>query len=356
MTLHCRWKGSGGPSPLLLGACLALVLAAGPAGGREGTDRVDRSIERGLQFIAGMQRADGGFRGRHGTTVGVTGLSGMAFLAKGYLPGEPPYGDVLNGCVDYMLENHDENTGWMGRAGRSGRMYSHTIGTLFLSEVSGMLDPERQAQVDELLPKAVQLLLAAQQVEKSEQHSGGWRYLPNSTDSDMSVSGWALMALRSARLNGAPVPRSAIDDAVAYVLRHHNSHRGTFGYRNTTSNARTLTGAGLLCLELSGKHGHPATFAAARYLMDTYEELPNQTRGLYGLYYTAQGLFQIGGEEWRRFSDWMYAYWIPRQRSDGSWDRGEENCLAYQTAMVALSFAVPYRQLPIYQRDETVDE
>jgi hypothetical protein len=52
----------------------------------------------------------------------------------------------------------------------------------------------------------------------------------------------------------------------------------------------------------------------------------------------------------------MYDYWIPRQQPDGRWDRGENGCPYYQTAMVVLAFAVPYRQLPIYQRDETVDE
>ena len=56
------------------------------------------------------------------------------------------------------------------------------------------------------------------------------------------------------------------------------------------------------------------------------------------------------------FSDWMYDYWIPRQAPDGRWDVGEDNCPYYQTALVVLAFTVPYRQLPIYQRDETVDE
>ena len=49
--------------------------------------------------------------------------------------------------------------------------------------------------------------------------SGGWRYEPDSKDSDMSVTGWCLMALRSAKLNDAPVPTKAIDDALAYVER-----------------------------------------------------------------------------------------------------------------------------------------
>ena len=44
------------------------------------------------------------------------------------------------------------------------------------------------------------------------------------------------------------------------------------------------------------------------------------------------------------------------QRADGSWSgTGNNGSDAYATAMTVLSFAVPYRMLPIYQRDETVD-
>ena len=73
------------------------------------------------------------------------------------------------------------------------------------------------------------------------------------------------------------------------------------------------------------------------------------------MYYTAQGLFQLGGPVWQEFSEWMYGYRIPRQAPDGRWDVGEDGCPYYQTALVVLAFTVPYRQLPIYQRDETVD-
>jgi len=234
-------------------------------------------------------------------------------------------------------------------------MYSHCIVTLFLEEVSGMVDSNRQARIDAVLPKAVQVILSAQKVPKEVRNQGGWRYGPGDRDSDLSCSGWALMALRSARLNGAPVPSQAIKDAVQYVLRNHDDTQGSFGYQNGTSYAVTLSGAGLLCLELCGQHDHPATLQAGRYLLGVYEKLPGEQRCFYGMYYTAQGLFQIGGEGWQRFSKWMYDYWIPRQAPDGRWDRREENCPYYQTAMVVLAFAVPYRQLPIYQRDETVD-
>jgi len=338
---------------LFSGAQAAPTGKAGPGPAEQIDERVDQSIERGLAFLAAGQKEDGSFNSPSGSKFpGIPGLCGMAFLAKGYLPGSGKYGENINRVVDFLISKAAAD-GYLG--GNEGRMYSHCIATLFLTEVSGMVDTNRQAKLDALLPKAIQVILSAQQVPKSGHAKGGWRYGPGSVDSDMSCSGWALMALRSARLNGAPVPGQAIQDAVKFVLAHHDEQQGSFGYMDGKSYAITLTGAGLLCLELCGQHGSPATKTAGRYLMNVYEQLPNQERCFYGMYYTAQGLFQIGGDEWQRFSKWMYDYWIPRQEPDGHWDRNEQACPYYQTAMVTLAFAVPYRQLPIYQRDETVD-
>ena len=56
---------------------------------------------------------------------------------------------------------------------------------------------------------------------------------------------------------------------------------------------------------------------AAKYLMSVYrDKLPNEGYAYYGLYYASQGLFQIGGENWKEFSDWMYAEYLPRQRDE----------------------------------------
>ena len=337
----------------LVMAQTALAGMAASAASNPVDERVDQSIEHALTFLAAGQNADGSFNSYHGSHLtGIPGLCGMAFLAKGYLPGSGRYGENINRVIDY-LAGKAASDGYIG--GNDGRMYSHCIATLFLSEVSGMVDSNRQAKLDALLPKAIQVILSAQQVPKGGNSKGGWRYGPGSTDSDMSCSGWALMSLRSARLNGAPVPGQAIKDAVQFVLSHHDQQQGSFGYMDGSSHAITLTGAGLLCLELCGQHDSPATRKAGHYLMNVYEQLPGQERCFYGMYYTAQGLFQIGGEEWQRFSKWMYDYWIPRQAPDGHWDRSEQGCPYYQTAMVVLAFTVPYRQLPIYQRDETVD-
>ncbi len=320
------------------------------------SDEIDQAIDRGLEYILSVQKDDGSFDGRYGTTTALPALAAMSFLSKGYTPGDAKFGKVINRSLDYIFSHHEPN-GYMGKEA-DGKMYAHAISTLLLAECSGMVDAERQAKIDRLLPLATKLILDAQSIKKDQHQAGGWRYTPNSRDSDTSCSGWNLMALRSARLNGARFSPTAIARAVEYMHKHHSAKQGSFGYQDGEHYAVTLSGAGILCLELCGKHNDPDSLSAARYLMSVYKtEMERQDYAYYGMYYASQGLFQIGGPSWTEFSDWMYRTWIPKQRADGSWrGRGGEDSPVYSTAMMILAMTVPYRQLPIYQRDETVDE
>ena len=340
---------------LLSVAALLLAAALAPAQGVYSDEEIDESVEAGLAYLAAIQRADGSYPDKYGETGAISALAGMAFLAKGYTPGGEKYGDTINRCIDFVISVYDPPSKYFGKRLEGSGMYVHSICTLFLSEISGMVDPERQAKFDEILPDAVRLLLDAQNIRKGERDAGGWRYRPNSNDSDMSCSGWCLMALRSASLNGAQVPKESIEKAVDYVRKQRNPGEGSFVYQGGgNGSARILTGAGILYLELCGRHNDEMALKGARYLMRVYKEIPNDGNRSYGMYYAAQGLFQLGGENWKVFSDWMYRTWIPRQKSDGSWR--EEESAAYATSLLVLAFTVPYRQLPIYQRDETVDE
>ena len=95
-------------------------------------------------------------------------------------------------------------------------------------------------------------------------------------------------------------------------------------------------------------------FKGAQFVRRTFRRaLAGGNNAFYGLYYTAQGLFQLGGEAWAEFEPWMYETYFKKQQPDGSWN-GEIGQV-YCTSMAVLAFTVPYRMLPIYQRDETVD-
>ncbi len=350
-----------------LAAVLLAALATGPAFGQITSEaiapfaaEIDVAVTRGLDFLVREQQPDRSFRGGHGREPGVVALVGMAFLAAGHTPGRGPYGDFINQCIDYCLDTQRDD-GYIAIDSSKG-MYSHTIASLFLSEVSGMVDPVRQQRLDEALPKTLGIIVRAQNVPKSEGARGGWRYSPDSRDSDLSCSGWALMALRSARLNGARVPDENIDLAVEYVLRLQHDATGGFRYHGGGLPSISLTGLAALCLELTGHHGSPEVRRAMAYIASHHARyIVDLEHWEFALYYNAQATFQHGGKSWESFARWMYTRYLPQQRDDGSWPRhgaswSRAATEAYTTAMMVLSFTVPYRQLPIYQRDETVDD
>ncbi len=352
---------------------VACVLAAVGGSARADTESakltkykpaVDRAVDKALDWCVRNQRPNGSFPGTHGQTNAVVGLTGMAFLSKGQTPNAGPRRDALNQCIDYVLSTPGDN-GYVGV--RGGRMYGHGIATLFLSEVSGMVDPSRQKKIDALLPKALKVILTAQDVPKEGKFAGGWRYEPTSNDSDISVTGWQMMALRSARLNGAPVPKAAIDRAIGFIGRcksragdggffyqegkffRGHPFRGGIWLGGPSTPART--GAALLCRELAGHHGDAVNIAAGDFILRVTGKQGSFIKDdwhEYATYYCAQGMFQLGGKYWEQFGEAMYQYLLASQQGDGAWRT--KNGAAYPTAMYTLALTVSYRQLPIYQR------
>jgi hypothetical protein len=346
---------------LLTGLLLSFsgrLSAADPSGSsafQRNQPAIEAAVEKALQYLAANQSADGTFNDSYGRSVGVVSLVGMSFLSAGYTPGYGEFSDSIDRCIKYVLDSQRSN-GLLDKGDSGhGLMYAHNIAALFLSECSGMVDAETQEKLSPVLARATKLILEAQAMPKNESHEGGWRYKPDSRDSDLSCSGWALMALRSAKLNGAPIPDEAINKAVRYVLKNHDLNEGRFGYTDPWGHSETLTGCGLLCLELSGYHGTDSTFRSGDYILKHRLQILNNAHEYYANYYNAQGMFQLGGRYWAQYSEWMYDEYLPKQQSNGSWSNGR-NGGTYGTSMMVLSFTVPYRQLPIYQRDETVDE
>ena len=161
------------------------------------------------------------------------------------------------------------------------------------------------------------------------------------------------MALRSARNNGAPVPREASADAVKFILRCANKDGG-FAYQPGGDSGVARTGVGLLCLELSGRHRDDTTTKAAGYITRNFSEHWSDRFAFYSLYYVAQAMFQYGGQEWEQFAPQLYNLILKMQRPDGSWmawrDQEPQAGPCYCTSMAVLALSVSYRQLPIYQR------
>jgi prenyltransferase beta subunit len=320
-------------------------------------EKVDSSIDRALAWLAKAQQENGSWSRDRNTpnATGITSLCLMAFLAKGHTPGIGPYGKTLDKGIDFVLSTQKPN-GMLIRGNEgNGPMYCHSISSLMLSEVSGMVDAERQKRIDKVLSKAMKVILSAQQMPKDTQNAGGWRYQHDSRDSDISCTGWAIMALRSARNNGAAVPREAIDRGVGYVLNCRNRNDGGFAYQPGGGSGWGRTGTALLCLELCGRHRDRNALMAGEWLL---KNLPTQYGSgeffSYAMYYGSQGMFQLGDDYWDRWAAQMYEVMLKAQDKDGKWRTSGENVGEggdyYSTAMAVLAMSVSYRQLPIYQR------
>ncbi len=334
--------------------CAVIVAAASHGGIARAADadaeqipqQVQSAVDRGLQWLAGRQNATTGewptdVGGGGSPTAAVTSLSAMAFMARGHVPGQGMYGENINLAVDRVLALQRPN-GLIASEGWIDTMYDHGISTVMLCEAYGMLDEKRQADAGKAIAKAVRLILTAQAVQKDSDASGGWRYTPEASDSDISVSGWQLMALRGAANIGAAVPKRAIDMGIAYIKRRAEEDGGfTYGAAGIGGGSAARTGTGILALELLGQHNAKESLAGGSYLMRTPAATPDTTYYFYTEYYCAQASWQLGGNYWKNINRPIRESLLSRQHMDGSWSTtvGSEAAAgqSYATSMAILA-------------------
>ncbi|MDR3636836.1 MAG: terpene cyclase/mutase family protein [Isosphaeraceae bacterium] len=339
----------------LLGSTSALAAEApeSPAS-RPPSAGSDQAVKRALDYLKSTQKPDGAWEsGGFGRATSITSLSIMAFLAAGHVPGEPgPYREAVEKGVRWVLA-HQRANGLVAANTSHGPMYCHGISTLMLAEVVGMTpDAELAAEARKALTAAVKLILLAQNLTKNADNKGGWRYQPTSRDSDISVTGWQILALRAAKSAGCAVPSENIDHAVDY-LKRCASREGGFGYQPGGGPNNPRTGTGILALEICGEHQTPQAVAGAEYLLKHPPRWSSEYF-FYEAYYCSQAMFQMGDKYFLVYYPKLAAILLEHQDKNGSWLSGDGNDRTggrnYCTAMAVLALAVEYRYLPIYQR------
>ncbi len=314
--------------------------------------QIDVAISKALDHLAKRQNPSGAWAlDQFGEQTSSTSLAVMAFLAAGHVPGEGPYDLHIQRGIRWVLDHQQANGMLIGDRGH-GPMYSHGISTLMLAEVAGMTDDALSERCREALKKAVRLILSAQSVRKDRNNAGGWRYAPTSPDSDLSVTGWQLLALRAAKNLGSDVPAEHIDAAVEYVKHCSIRNRG-FGYQPGSGSSPTRAGTGILCLEICGVHHSPEALGAADALLQDPLRA-DQEWFFYGVYYCTIGMFQVGGKHWEQSKGHLIPLLLNLQAEDGGWSgrQGQERGLGtvYATTLAVLALSVEYQYLPIYQR------
>ena len=152
---------------------------------------VDTMYVHGLQSLARTQTAEGNWPDEppNGEPA-VTSLAVISLLAHGDDPNFGPYSATIHRALDFILKHSDPVTGMIGAT-----MYNHGFSTLALAESYGAVDDPRLGPA---LQKAVRLIVSAQ--AKNNAHA--WRYSPEASDADTTVSGAQMVALFAARNAG----------------------------------------------------------------------------------------------------------------------------------------------------------
>lgn len=314
------------------------------------SDRLTDSVDRGLAFLALLQEKDGAWLANGAKHPAVTSLAVMAFLSAGHVPGEGPYQANVEKGIRWILDQHQPNglfalPGWE-------EMYQHGICTLMLAEVAAMTDAKMSRDIKPKLEIAVKRILQAQRMH-DDIFRGGWRYRLDSTDADISVTGWQILALRAARNLGCDVPGERIDLAMRFIRQCRDSSSGGFFYMPGASVSHACTGTCVLALELQGKeqrHSREALQGGSYLLKNRLRvEHPHFH---YAAYYTAQAMFQLGNNYWNVYRPHLHQLLLDSQQRNGSWLTNDAVGTTYSTSLALLALTVEYRLLPIYQADE----
>lgn len=330
-----------------------------------GSDASERAVERGLQWLSNHQFAAGNWsihelncqdheclgHGSFQADTAATGLSLLAFLGAGHSHRSGEHQDVVGRGLKWLVDRQKASGDLFTDEAQFVWMYSHGMAAIALCEAYGMT---KDSALREPAQRSLDFIVAAQHPE-----FGGWRYRPQ-FESDTSVSGWQLMALKSGQMAGLNVPESAYKGISRWLDSVENKGaRGRFAYHPSKAESLAMTAEGLLMRQYLGAwRDDPALISGAGYLKQRLPRL--EERDAYYWYYATQVMFHMQGEYW---SDWnsqlrdllvdsqvkgggAVGSWSPATPSKSKW--GEAGGRHYQTCLSLLMLEVYYRHLPLY--------
>ena len=343
----------------------------------------EEAVERGLDWLRRHQNADGswspanyhthcdrdagcgkGEGGYQWMDPACTGLGLMCFLGAGYTGEQRTYRSTVNRAIDYLLRIQRSDGRYMKHTFNR-IMYNHAIATLALSEAYAMT---RRSDIRRSVERAVRFIASEQNDD------GGWRYSHKMHPrSDTSVTGWVVMAIKSAKLADIQVPANLFEGSEKWLDFATDPKTGFVGYTgpgNTAVKVPSTTAIAMLCRQFLGTPRSDERIRTAAAILHRFP--PNfgdaGEANIYYYYYAMLALYQYGGEPWE--------YWNPRVRDPlvktqetrgcarGSWRpsfywasrSGSAPGRVYSTTMAILTLEVYYRYLPIYRANEGLSE
>lgn len=330
-----------------------------------GTPECEDAVVKALDWLKSTQSADGSWTGSNKTAM--TGLALLAYLGHCETPLSKDYGDTVLRAMTYLINVGMKTEGKLTtNPAEKHWPYEHAIATYALAEASTFC---KQGEIN--VPNLYEVTQKAGQFIIDNQHkkSGGWDYGYDTygpRGGDLSIAAWHVQALKACHHTGLEfngLNRSA-NKAIDYV-NSMQSRDGGFAYSraNETPHAegyRTMTGAGVLCLQMWDKGSLSTARQGSKYIEENSKfDYNTEYSDLYGHYYEAQAMMNRGGEQWKKYNAMFRDQLLKNQNPDGSWKppgggKGAIRAVApsfisnahYRTCLNTLMLEVYYRFLP----------
>jgi hypothetical protein len=306
--------------------------------------------------------------------VAATGYALLCFLGAGYDHKIGKYRVVVQKGLDW-LKSVQKPDGLLGN-----RNYEHAVATMALAEAYAMTNNDNDLRGP--AQKAVDVIVKRQTKDAKAADAAynglGWDYVdPNPARMDASVSGWQIMALKSAMAGGLNVG-SSMEGAKKYLERawkaaNPNWQKLTDPYTATSSfpytwdsttdkvdvaapgsNEHDMAPVGALACVFLGRHAGDMMLESLCNHIAKYQFPATYPTNTYYLYYNTLAIFQAGGDRWTKWNNTVRDMLVNSQRKDagcfdGSWNwadtkfPGFEHGRILSTAYCCLSLEVYYR-------------
>ncbi len=344
---------------------------SGAMGAFGGTGATEDVVSAGLRWLADHQEKRGYWdpyrftqhcddkscagTGNKNHRSGVTALALLAFLGAGYDgTGEYEYDEVVQRGLDYLVARQ---TKW----GSFGGMYSHGISTYCLAEAASFTG---RKEYREAVHRALRYL------ERAQQAGGGWDYSMMKTNrNDMSITGWQVMAIHTAKGIGLDVEErnlERLDDYLATCRGRYANKKPVrasigVGTKSAWLLARLTRGTPIEQIRKEAKFllRRPPIYKARRKTQQYERGWKSFFESTYYYYYGTLLSFHLGGEYWESWNASLIKNVIPHQCKEGhargSWAPsptwvGRAGGRVASTAIMVMVFESYYRFVPTHEK------
>ncbi len=358
-------------------------LGQGGGGGRGGKLAED-TVNNALLWLKKHQSPDGhwdsaGFSAqcKEGTCsdagesphdVGLTGLALLCYLGAGQTHTDGYYKETVKNGLKYLISQQDPDDGCFGQKIGQHFLYNHACAAIAMAEAYGMTQAN---PFKEPAQKGINFILRAQNPYRA------WRYaFPPDGDNDTSVTGWMVMALKSAKMSGLIIDEAAMQNAMNWVTEMTDPATGKTGYidmgglpsrltelmtKFPAEKSESMTAVGML-VRIFAEHSAEEDPMISKGADLCIARPPTwETTGeidYYYWYYATLAMFQVGGPRWEKWNAALKTAVIDHQRNVkgecefGSWDGMDPWCKAggrvYATAINCLTMEVYYRYPKVF--------